>query len=236
MRGKSRPWVGGGLQEPSQRPDSPQNPEVALLPLGKQHPRVQPGPAQEGSTDQRVAGRAPAAQRLPPTPPHPSPSSQGHPGPAGPVAAGWPYLRPQLEVTVASPCTATPRSTDPLLFQSWGALESPHCSPCFWAAKAPQPRGRGSGAGKPASAPQASIFFGKSIYVQTSSLSQDSVVSAASLHWTRRLRKLKRRVSAAPSRGPGSCHQSRCELPSFTGGYTDPKLGNMSERGKSRLS
>ena len=169
-------------------------------------------------------------------PPHPSPSSQGHPGPAGPVAAGWPYLRPQLEVTVASPCTATPRSTDPLLFQSWGALESPHCSPCFWAAKAPQPRGRGSGAGKPASAPQASIFFGKSIYVQTSSLSQDSVVSAASLHWTRRLRKLKRRVSAALSRGPGSCHQSRCELPSFTGGYTDPKLGNMSERGKSRLS
>ena len=110
--------------------------------------------------------RAPVA---PPTPPHPSPSRQGDPGPAGPVAAGWPYLRPQLEVTVASPCRATPRSTDPLLFQSWGALESPHCSPCFWAAKALQPRGRGSGAGKPNSAPQASSFFGKSTYVQTSS-------------------------------------------------------------------
>ena len=129
MRGKSRPWVGGSLQEPSQRPESPQNPEVALLPLGKQHPRVQQGPAQEGSTDQRVAGRAPAAQRLPPTPPHPSPSRQGDPGPAGPVAAGWPYLRTQLEVTVASPCTATPRSMVPCSFNPGGLWSHPTAAP-----------------------------------------------------------------------------------------------------------
>lgn len=113
---------------------------MALLPPGKRHPSVHPGAAQEGSTDQRVVGRAPAAQRPPPTPPHPSPSRQGGPGPAGPVAAGWPYRRPQLEI--AAPAEPHPGAQTPCSFDPGGLWSHP-LKPLLLGSQGPADEGKG---------------------------------------------------------------------------------------------
>lgn len=144
---------------------------------------------------------------------------------------------PSSKSLLLPPAEPHPGARTPCSFNPGGLWSHPTAAP---ASGQPRPRSRGEGAPgleSPILPHRPPVSLGnQSMYKLRLTLSQDSVVSAASLHWTRRFRKLKRRVSTAVSRGPGSCHQSRCELPLFTGGYTDPKLGNTTERERSRLS
>ena len=141
---------------------------MALLPPGKRHHSVHPGAAQEGSTDQRAVGRAPAAQQPPPTPPHPSASRQRGRGPAGSVAAGWPYLRPQLKVTVAAPEDLHPGAWTPCSFDPGGLWSHP-LKPLFLGSQGPAAEGKGLRGWKACLCPTGLHFLWESSSVQTSS-------------------------------------------------------------------
>lgn len=146
------------------------------------------------------------------TPPHPSPSRQG-PGASVLWQQAGLTSGPSSKPLLFSPAEPHPGARTPAL-SILGLWSHPHCSPCFWAAKAP-PREGGSRAGGQAQFCPTGLQFlwgNQSMYKLCLTLSQDSVVSAASLHWTRRFRKLKRSGFHSPvPRGPGSCHQSMCE-------------------------